>query len=293
MGVPVVKHLLANGFEVTVLARKDSNTSGIPSGAKIETVDFNDLLSLQAALTGHEGFVDCTLTQDETPQRIMDAAALAGVYRYIPSDWSLDPLNTACNAHPVFSKKLERDNYLFEKCTAGTMTWSIVANGPFLDWNLHTGFMGIDIYNKSASLMDGGDNRIPWTTLDSVGKAVAEIMKHPEETANRPIYISSIVKSCREMLGHVQATLGSADGEWKVTEINGEEANQAALADLFAGKFSMQTFGTMIRYVNEKPEMVGPWPKSDNDLLGIPTMSDAELEALIKEISQRPAPTWG
>lgn len=292
MGVPVVKHLLASNFEVTVLTRKDSDTSAIPSGAKLLSVDFADLAALTAALSGQDAFVDATLTQDDTPKTLMDAAVTAGVYRYIPSDWSLDPLNVAANALPVFSKRVDRDNYLFEKCRSSSMTWTIVANGPFLDWNLQSGFMGIDLYNKAASLMDGGDNRIPWTTLDSVGKAVAGIMQHPEETENRPVYIQSVVKSCREMLGHAQATLGS-EQNWKVEEISGEEANNKALAELLSGNYNMQTFGTMIRFANTRAEMSAPWSKPDNDLLGVHSMSDGELEALIKEIAQRPAPTWG
>lgn len=46
--------------------RKGSNTSNISSGVKQDPVDFND--------------------------------AAAGVYRYMPSDWSLDLLNAAVNA---------------------------------------------------------------------------------------------------------------------------------------------------------------------------------------------------
>lgn len=285
-----MKSLLRNNFNVTALVRKDSDTSAIPSGVKLQPVDFSDLDALQVALSGQDAVVDATLTQDDTPKRLMDAAAAAGVYRYIPSDWSLDPLNAAVNALPVFFQRVERDNYLYEKCKSSGMTWSIVANGPFLDWNLYTGFMGIDLFDKAASLMDGGDNRIVWTTLDSVGEAVAGIMRHPEETANRPIYIQSVVKSCREMLGHVQTALGS-EQSWNITEVNGEEANTKALGDLMSGNFNMQTTGTMIRFANTRPEISAPWPKSDNDILGIRSMSDDELETLIKEVATRPAPT--
>lgn len=288
-----MKHLLANGFDVTVLTRKDSNTANMPLGAKLEPVNFSDGAALEQALSGQDAFVDATLTQDDTPLRMMDAAAAAGVYRYIPSDWSLDPNNAAANALPVFSKRVERDNYLYEKCKSSHMTWTIVANGAFLDWNLYMGFMGIDLHNRSASLMNGGDNRTVWTMLDSVGQTVAGIMQHPGETENRPVYVSSVVKSCREMLGHAQATLGSDQGAWKVTEVNGQEENQKALGELFSGKANVQTFGTMIRFANASPDRSSPWPKPDNDLLGVPTMTDGELETLIKKISQRPAPTWG
>lgn len=281
----MVANLLAHGFDVTVLARKSSDTSGLPASAKVKKVDFESTDDLTAALAGQDAFVDCTLVQDDTPKRMIDAALAAGVHRYIPSDWSLDPLNKAANSLPVFSKRVERDNYLYEKCKSsnGTMTWTIVANGPFLDWNLRTGFAGIDISNKRAELMDGGNNRVVWTTLDSVGKAVAGIMAHPEETQNRPVYVQSVVKSCSEMVKHAQKVLG-ADG-WQVVNVNADEANQNALTDLFSGKADMATFGTLIRYSNAKPELFSPWTKTDNSLLGVSSMTDDELEGLIQKIS--------
>ncbi|POS77286.1 hypothetical protein DHEL01_v204315 [Diaporthe helianthi] len=283
VGAAVVSNLLANGFEVTILTRQSSDTSNFPPSAKVKKVDFESTDDLTAALTGQDAVVDCTLVQDETPKRLMDASVAAGVYRYIPSDWSLDPLNMAANSLPVFSKRVERDNYLYEKCKSSNLTWTIVANGPFLDWNLRTGFAGIDILNKRAQLMDGGENRVVWTTLDSVGKAVAGIMMHPEETENRPVYVQSVVKSCHEMVEHAQGVLG-ADG-WQVVNVNADEANNKALADLQSGRFDMATFGTLIRYSNAKPEFFSPWEKVDNKLLGVPFMSNDELEALIKAIS--------
>lgn len=281
----MVANLLAHGFDVTILVRKSSDTSSFPASAKVKKVDFESTDDLTTALAGQDAFVDCTLVQDDTPKRLIDAALAAGVSRYIPSDWSVDPLNNAANSLPVFSKRVERDNYLFEKCqsSGGKLTWTIVANGPFLDWNLRTGFMGINLFNKRAELMDGGDNRVVWTTLDSVGKAVAGVMEHPEETRNRPVYVHSVVKSCREMLKHAQTALG-ADG-WQIVNVNADEANNQALADLQSGKFDMATFGTMIRYANSKPEMSAPWVKSDNGLLRVPSMMDDELEGLIKKIS--------
>ncbi|KAG8166405.1 hypothetical protein KVR01_002094 [Diaporthe batatas] len=283
VGAPVVANLVANGFEVTILARQSSDTSGLPSSAKVKKVDFESTEALTAALTGQDAVVDCTLVQDDTPKRLMDASVAAGVYRYIPSDWSLDPLNKAANSLPIFSKRVERDNHLYERCKSSNMTWTIVANGPFLDWNLRTGFAGINLANKRADLMDGGENRVVWTTLDSVGKAVAGIMKHPEETENRPVYVQSVVKSCHEMLKHSQSVLG-ADG-WQVVNVNADEANSKALADLQSGKFDMGTFGTLIRYSNAKPETFSPWEKVDNGLLGVPFMTDDELESLIKGIA--------
>ncbi|KAI3393226.1 hypothetical protein diail_4553 [Diaporthe ilicicola] len=289
VGAPVVSNLLGHGFDVTILARKTSDTSSFPPSAKVKKVDFESNDDLAAALAGQDAFIDCTLVQDDTPKRLVDAALAAGVYRYIPSDWSVDPLNKAANSLPVFSKRVERDNYLFERCqsSGGRMTWTIVANGPFLDWNLRTGFMGISLSNKRAELMDGGDNRVVWTTLDSVGKAVAGVMEHPEETQNRPVYVHSVVKSCHEMLKHAQAALG-ADG-WQVINVNAEEANNKALGELFSGNFDLNTFGTMIRYANSKPESSAPWIKSDNGLLRVPSMTDGELEELIKKISHSAA----
>ncbi|KAL1871091.1 hypothetical protein Daus18300_004836 [Diaporthe australafricana] len=285
VGAPILKHLLLNNFEVTVLTRNADHT--FPNGVNVKVVDYSSPASLESALRGCDACVDATLTQDNTPIRLMNAAGAVGVHRYIPSDYSLDPLNPKLNALPVFAMKDARDRHLFQLCekSGGSVTWSIVCNGPFLDWNLRTGFKGIDLYNKKATLMGPGTNKHPWTMLDDVGKAVAGILLKPAETENRPVFVCSVVKSDGEMVKLAQEALG-ADA-WAVTTVDPQATFDKAVADLKAGVVNMQVFGDMIRFSNTQPDMAHPWQKLDNSLLGIKEMSDDEVKTLIKSIAKK------
>ncbi|KAF9876398.1 isoflavone reductase family protein [Colletotrichum karsti] len=279
VGSHVLKALIQDGFQVTVLTRKEGN---FPAGVTVKVVDYTSSDAIKEALQGNEAFVDCTLVQDDTPTRMMDAAAAAGIYRYIPSDFSLDSNNPKPHTLPIWFKKDANDKYLLKKCQDTGMTWSIICNGAFLDFCLRTGFLNIDIYKKTIDYMNDGNNVIPWTTLETVGKAVSGTLSHPAETENRAVYVHSVNKSQREMADLCKEALGS-DG-WQESESNMEERFAAALAKLQSGQFDLGVLADMIRYANSKPDFSSPWKQSDNELLGVKALSDAELKDLIKAV---------
>lgn len=45
--------------------------------------------------------------------------------------------------------------------------------------------LGIDLVAKKATIVDSGDEPFSATNLDPIGKAVASILKKPEDTANK------------------------------------------------------------------------------------------------------------
>ena len=71
--------LLDLGFDVTVLAR---NAKPYPGAARVEVVDFTSVESLSAVLAEKDAVIDTTFSPEvETPLRLIDAAAQAGVDR--------------------------------------------------------------------------------------------------------------------------------------------------------------------------------------------------------------------
>ncbi|KAK1634261.1 hypothetical protein BDP81DRAFT_462736 [Colletotrichum phormii] len=258
VGKATLKALLTDGFDVTVLVRKQGS---FPDGVNVKVVDFASPDAIKDALQGHQAFVDCTLVHDDTPTRLIDAAAAAGVYRYIPSDFSLDFNNRNVHSVPVFFKKDMNDKHLLKKCEETGMTWSVICNGAFLDWNLRTGFMNIDIYNKKVDYINEGGNVHVWTTLESTGKASQKQM----------------VDLCKEALG--------SDG-WTESRSNMDQVFAGALKEFQAGNYSMNVFGDMIRYANSRPDFSCPWPRDDNPILGVQEMSDDEVKSLIKSIAR-------
>ncbi|KAK1979895.1 hypothetical protein LZ30DRAFT_751101 [Colletotrichum cereale] len=251
-----LRALLADGFSVTVLARKQRS---FPGEVTVKVVDFGSSDALKEAMKGQDAFVDCTLVHDDTPKRLIDAAAAAGVYRYIPSDFSLDFNNRNVHGLPVFFKKDLNDKYLLKKCEETGMTWSIICNGAFLDWNLRSGFMNIDIYDKKVNYINDGDNVHVWTTLEATGKASQR----------------QIVDLCKEVLG---------PDSWEESRSDMEQVFAKALEEFQAGNFGWNVFGDMIRYANSRPDFSCPWPKDDNPMLGVEAMTDGEVKELVKTL---------
>lgn len=65
---------------------------------------------------------------------IADAAAQAGVKRYIPSEFGSDTAAPeVLKLIPMFNKKAAITDYLKTKESSG-MSWTAVVNGAFFDW---------------------------------------------------------------------------------------------------------------------------------------------------------------
>ncbi|KAF5010289.1 hypothetical protein FDECE_3539 [Fusarium decemcellulare] len=282
-GSKILRALIDSGkFDVTVIARKPS--SSLPSDAKVKVVDFDSSEALFDAFKGQDAVIDVTMSPDAAmPLRMIDAAVEAGVKRFIPSEFSLDPQNAAGRAVPVYMFKNQVIDRLKELAAANKMTFTSISNGAFLDWNLRTGFFKIDLKNKKAELLNGGEVVVPWTLLEQVGKAVVGVLSHLEETKNRFVYISNVEKTQKEMVALAQEALGK-DG-WDVSTLDMDKVYRESLAQLQAGNATFEVMGNMILYCNSKPELGGTWAKNDNALLGLEALSDEKVKELIKSIA--------
>ena len=67
-------------------------------------------------------------------------------------------------------------------------TYTFVRNGAFLDWGIEQSFL-LDLKLGKPRIFDGGDQFFASTTLESVGQAVVGVLKHPDETKNRAVYV--------------------------------------------------------------------------------------------------------
>ncbi|KAF4461509.1 isoflavone reductase family [Fusarium albosuccineum] len=256
----------------------------LPSDVKVKVVDFGSSEALFDAFKGQDAVIDVTMSPDAAmPLRMIEAAVEAGVKRFIPSEFSLDPQNAAARAVPVYMFKNQVIDRLKELAAANKITFTSISNGAFLDWNLRTGFFKIDLKNKKAELLNGGSVVIPWTLLEQVGKAVVGVLLHLKETKNRFVYISNVEKTQKEMVALAQEALRK-DG-WDVSTLDMDKVYRGSLAQLQAGNATFEVMGDMILYCNSKPEFVGPWVKNDNALLGLEAFSDERIKELIKSIA--------
>ncbi|KAF5244797.1 hypothetical protein FANTH_7621 [Fusarium anthophilum] len=236
IGEPIVKALLAAGFHVTALARESSSAT-FPPGVDVKRVDYDSVESLESALQGQDAVVSAvTPTLLSKQVQIIDAAIAAGVQRFIPSEYGI---NTRTVDHPglktMVAPKIQIVDYLIEK-SKGTpsFSWTGLATGLFFDWGLSFGLIGFDKSTKSVRIVDSGNERFFTTNVPFIGKAVAAVLTHPEETANKYLTIASFTTTQNEVLELIERETGE---KWTKTLVTPAELNKTGYEKLSKGEF--------------------------------------------------------
>lgn len=130
--------------------------------------------------------------------------------------------------------------------------------------------------------MNDGTLPFPWTVVSSVATAVVNVLLNPEVTENRCFYISSIVKSQKQMVALAKEVLGSEG--WTETNQDMDKALEVATAAMMKGEVDMRVIGDMIGW-SAGTVYCDRWEqKEDNGVLGVQSMSDGEVRELIRGI---------
>ncbi|KAM0324063.1 hypothetical protein ACHAQA_008251 [Verticillium albo-atrum] len=283
LGGHILQALQATGvFTITILTRSGTTAPTDPS-LTIKEVDYTSLASLTAALEGQDALVNASNAHDPSvPLRLIDAAIAAGVRRFIPSDFGCDTANPHIAALPVFATKAAVLARLREVASP-SFTWTIVANGPFLDWCVRVGFAGINPGRRTTSLHGDGTNVNPWTTLASVGRATAGVLLRPDETANRLVYVASVYASQARL---AELAREAVPGTWtEEAPVDVEGKFEVGMARMRAGDLSPEYMLPQIQYAMQRPEMTYRWPEDDNQLLGVERMGDEEVKEMFRGIA--------
>lgn len=285
LGPSILNALLDAGFTVTVLTRKGGNASKIPKNPNItiKEVDYTSVESLTPALQGVEVVVSTVGSEALGGQNpLIDAAVAAGVKRFIPSEFGSNLGNPNTAALPVFGAKVSTAKYLEEVAAKNPQfTYSLVYNGPFLDWGIAVGFV-VNAKARSATLYNGGDRPFSATTLPTIGKAVAAIIKKQAETANRAIYIQDVTTTQKKLVEYGKEKDGK---DWTTTVVDTEETRQASLKALQSGKAENlgAIFTSFIFSAIFQEGYGGEWSsQTDNELLGLPGLTEEELKKLVQ-----------
>ncbi|CAN8100562.1 unnamed protein product [Discula destructiva] len=283
LGPAILEQLVAAGFQsVTVLTRKGGSRTGFPAGVNVAEVDYDSLDSLVTALQGQDAVVS-TLAETARPAQLnlIEAAAQAGIKRYLPSEFGCNTLNAKTAALPVFAggKVLAR-KVLEEKASAGRLSYTLVMTGPFLDWGLQVGFI-MDVKNKKATLYDGGDRVFSATTLSDIGKAVVGVFRNPDATKNRAVYVQSAALKLNTLVAAGKKASGQPEA-WTETVVKVDDVLAEAYAEMKKENPNPGIFAVQFILAGIYGEGYGShFEKLDNDLLGVKELSSAEIEQLV------------
>ncbi|KAK6864084.1 NAD(P)-binding protein [Apiospora arundinis] len=275
LGPAILDQLLAAGFQVKVLTRQSSNHK-FPSSVEVAPVDYDSLDSLVAALKGQDAVVS-TLASLALEKQILlaEAASKAGVKRFIPSEFGSNSV--------AVQDALKR-----EAAKAGSgdgMSYTLVVNGPFLDWAVRIGWLA-NLKTREIDLWDGGDRVFSTTTLASVGKAVAGVLKHPAETQNRVVYVQDAAISARDLARYVKKATGGDGAAWKENQPSIDELLNAGWAELKKENPNPDKFVMNFITAAVHGEGYGAhFEKTDNELLGLKEMNEDEIVATLKNLT--------
>lgn len=286
MGAPVLKALIdSKKFNITIVTRQDSKST-FPSSAKIVSADYTSVASLTSAFQSQDAVVATVGTDGQAGQSVLiDAAIAAGVKRFIPSEFGSDIGTAKGAALPVYGYKVATRRYLEAKVAAGAdITYTYVLNGPFLDWGFQYNFL-LDTKSTETKIYDGGKTAFSTTTLASVGQAVVGVLSHPEETRNRGVFVQDAVVTQKQLLELAKKALPGK--EWRTVDVDTKDVERSSNEGLAKGEFTAEVMYGYLYIAVFRDGMANSFEKLDNELLGIKGMTDAEVEAAVKEVLEK------
>ncbi|RPA91163.1 NAD(P)-binding protein [Choiromyces venosus 120613-1] len=281
LGPSILKALQASpALETTILTRENSQTAqSPPANTKVLTADYTSVASLAAAFAGQDAVVSTiAVAALGDQQTLIDAAIQAGVKRFIPSEFGSNVTNEKTGKLSVFGGKIATVGYLKKK--ESEISWSAVINGPFFDWGLKAAFLGVDIPNKKATILDGGNTPFSTTILSDIGQSVVGILAHPEETKNRYVFVQTAVTTQNKLLAAAEKITGE---KFAVEHQNTEAIEKEGNAKIAKGDFS--GFIDLIKRGVWAEGYGGDYSdKLDNEVLGVKVVDDEGVETIVKGV---------
>ena len=211
---------------------------------------------------------------------MVDAAACAGVKRFIPSEFGSNLENPRTCQLPVFVPKIKVQNQIIEISKTTDMTYTFVLNNAFLDWGLQHDFV-LSTSNSKPVLINGGDLLFSATTISSIGDAVVGILSHPIETQNRFVRIHDLVTSQNQLLALAkQAAPGRV---WEPVIASLDDMVAKADERLAKGILDMRTFAPYLFRAVLDPNYGGRFEQTDNELLGVKGKTEQDVIEIFKK----------
>lgn len=137
--------------------------------------------------------------------------------------------------------------------------------------NLEKGIFGFDAKAKKATIVDSGNEPFQTSNGGLISQAVASVLKHPDETANKYLNIASFQPTLNQVLQIVEEETGS---KWTVERQSSEELQKIGEEKLAKGDFS--AFGQLLKVYIYRDGEGHPLKEGEkaNKLLGLPEEED-------------------
>jgi uncharacterized protein YbjT (DUF2867 family) len=248
LGHKVLSHLLTipTITKITILTRSTTSHSfpSSPLLSVISVLSYEDHDVLASALEDHDLLISIIagVAAQKTDTHLTSAAILAGVQRFMPSEYTLDvmhPHTIALAESAVLTAKIRNARELQALAEKGEIEYTTLIPAAIVDWWLENGDLGLDIKRKRVTLYDGGEKDVTGSSTDFIAQCVGAVVRmDPDATKNRRIQIAEVRYSGREMLKAFEEVTGEkCEVEEKTTDLRFEEARKAGAKSDMRGAY--------------------------------------------------------
>lgn len=290
LGPAILKSLVDASLRIKIFTRAGSahKISELTNSdlLEIREVDYKSQASLISALDGVDvvistlGFADLF----EIQKSLIDASLVAGVSRFIPSEFGNDSANELVRKIPIYADKIKTQEYLEAAVSRKpAFSYTMCYSNSFFDWQLQVGFM-VNLKAHTATLYDGGDVPFSATRLSTIGTAVVAVIKNLDITKNKHVYFHDAAVTQNQLIDIAK----SIDGEdWVTKIVSTAEVEKDAYRALSSGN-PTESANAALGFIARSCWGAGYGgdfsDKISNKELGIPEMSMADIEALVKGV---------
>jgi hypothetical protein len=167
-------------------------------------------------------------------------------------------------------------------------SYTIVNTGSFLDWQLERGFM-VNLKDRTATLYDGGDVRCSATRVVTIAKAVVGVLRNLDATKNRHVFVHDVTITQNQLIELANKIGGDGGGKgeessWTTTSMSTADVERDAYKALEEGDLMSATLGFISRACWGQGFGQDFSDKLDNEILGIPVMSEEDIEGMMRNI---------
>ena len=248
-------------------------------------MDYDDQSAFVNALKGHDALV-ITLAVNapqDLQQRIIHAAADAGVPWIVPNEWGPDTSNEAMAKDMFTADRVVPIRQLISQL--GKSSYVVVSTGFWYEWSLSfPNAFGFDFDKKTVVLFDEGEARMNVSSFPQVGRAVARLLslkvkpdgpndKEPclEQFKNGWVYPTSFCVNQNDILASVLRVTKTAPADWTITKEPTKQRYEAAVRDLRNGDMSAFTRVLYTRgFFPEEEANIERWKGGNhNGMLGL------------------------
>ena len=282
---PSILHalLFAETFTVTVISRSSSKST-YPDSAHVAHISDDPTLEEFVHVLGGQDALVLTFSgsNSDLQIRLADAAALAGVKRFIPADFgSCDSSSPrALDLLPIYRAKRTVRQHLQQLTSVANsnLSWTSLVCGHFFDYGLKSGLLQFDITAHKVKIYDSGDVKFSATVIGTIGVAVVRVLQNEDETRNRMLYIHSSCVTQNEILKSLERVTGR---DWQVTHVDSEELINEIKGKLDRDPDNVEATENMVSVLGIVDSNWESKPDLANSLLGL---KEDDLDEVVKKV---------